>query len=89
MQRAEPNEDLVEVAIDGPDRVVRIGSQLSEGLKTELSEFLKKNLDVFAWSHEDMPGIDPAIISHRLNIDPAAKPVKQKKRNFAPERNKP
>jgi ribonuclease HI len=88
IQRAEPNEDLVEVAIGGPDRTVKIGSQLPEGLKTDLSEFLKKNADVFAWSHEDMPGIDPAIISHRLNIDPAAKPVKQKKRNFAPERNK-
>jgi hypothetical protein len=35
-----------------------------------------------------MPGIDLNIISHRLNIDPTAKPVKQKKRNFAPERNK-
>jgi hypothetical protein len=35
-----------------------------------------------------MPGIDPDIISHRLNIDPTARPVKQKKRNFAPERNK-
>jgi hypothetical protein len=88
MQRAELNEDLVEVAIDVPDRIVKIGSQLSEELKTELSEFLKKNVDVFAWSHEDMPGIDPAIISHKLNIEPAAKPVKQKKRNFAPEGNR-
>jgi hypothetical protein len=58
---------------------------LPEESKVTLSEFLKKNLDVFAWMHEGMPGIDPSIISHRLNIDPAAKPVKQRKRNFAPE----
>lgn len=34
-----------------------------------------------------MPGIDPSVITHRLNIDPTAKLVKQKKRTFAPERN--
>ncbi|KAJ9538325.1 hypothetical protein OSB04_031058 [Centaurea solstitialis] len=42
----------------------------------------------FAWSHEDMVGIDPNIISHKLNVDPTFKPVKQKRRKFAPERNK-
>ncbi|KAL5562596.1 hypothetical protein UlMin_032343 [Ulmus minor] len=42
--------------------------------------------DVFAWSHEDMPGIDPNVIVHRLNIDPNFKPIKQKRRNFNAER---
>ncbi|KAI3757912.1 hypothetical protein L6452_05456 [Arctium lappa] len=44
--------------------------------------------DCFAWTHEDMVGIDPSIISHKLNIDPSFKPVQQKRRKFAPERNK-
>ena len=35
-----------------------------------------------------MGGIDPAIITHRLNINPSFKPVKQKIRSFAPERQK-
>jgi hypothetical protein len=48
MQRGEPDEELVEVAIDGPDRVVKIGSQLPKESKIKLSKFLKKNLDVFA-----------------------------------------
>jgi hypothetical protein len=80
LQRAEPNEDLIEIAVDGPDRVLKIGSQLPEELKATLSEFLKKNLDVFAWTHEDMPGIDPAIISHRLNIDPLLSRSSRKKK---------
>jgi len=42
---------------------------------------------VFAWCHDDMPGIDPSVISHRLNVDPNYQPVKQKRRNFASERN--
>ncbi len=34
-----------------------------------------------------MPGIDPLIISHKLNVDPSLRLVKQKRRVFAPERN--
>ena len=35
-----------------------------------------------------MGGVDPAVITHRLNINPSFKPVKQKKRSFSPERQK-
>ena len=34
-----------------------------------------------------MPGIDLSVITHRLNICPSFKPVRQKKRVFALERN--
>ncbi|XP_033134290.1 uncharacterized protein LOC117127749 [Brassica rapa] len=34
----------------------------------------------------DMHGIDPEIIMHKLQVDPLHQPVKQKRRNFAPER---
>jgi hypothetical protein len=43
-------------------------------------------MEVFAWSHEDMPGISPKEIVHVLNVDLDMKPVKQKRRKFAPER---
>ena len=35
-----------------------------------------------------MPGIDPIIIVHRLNVNPASSPIRQKKRVFAQERDK-
>ena len=35
-----------------------------------------------------MGGVDPAVITHRLNVDPSFKSVKQKRRIFAPERQK-
>ena len=50
--------------------------------------FLKDNLDVFAWSHEDMLGILASIIQHCLNVDPEKKPVQQRRRVFSPKRNK-
>ena len=45
-------------------------------------------MEVFAWKQEDMGGIDPAVITHRLNVSPSFKPIKKKRRNFSPERQK-
>ena len=56
-------------------------------MKQNLVQFLRKSIDVFMWSHEDMLGIDPSVITHRLNVYPSSKPVRQKKRVFAPERD--
>ena len=49
-------------------------------------KFLKDNLDVFAWSHEDMVGVDPSVMCHHLNISPEARPVRQKRRALDPTR---
>ena len=35
-----------------------------------------------------MPGIDPSVIVHRLNVLPSFSPIRQKKRVFAQERDK-
>ena len=51
-------------------------------------ELLTANADVFAWSAADMSGIPPETITHRLNVDPTMRPVRQKKRSFAPERQR-
>ena len=40
---------------------------------------------MFAWTHVDMTGIRPTHSSHRLNVTPSAKLVKQKVRRFHPD----
>ena len=60
---------------------------LSPKMRARLIQFLKENLDVFAWSHEDMPGIAPEIIQHKLNVNPDRKPVQKRRRVFAPKRD--
>ena len=47
------------------------------GEKLELVEFLKTNLDVFAWDASDIPGISPELACHRLNVNPEVVPRKQ------------
>lgn len=39
---------------------------------------LKEYKDVFAWTYEDMPGLDPELVEHHLVLYPEATPVKQK-----------
>ena len=87
--RPEPSEELKPIQLDDhPEHLAYIGSKLAEDLKSLLIRFLKQNMDVFTWKQEDMGGIDPAIITHRLNVSPSFKPVKQKRRSFEPERQK-
>ena len=69
---AEPIEALENIPLDERNlgRYTRVGADLEGKNKKVLVQFLKKNIDVFAWSHEDMPGIDPSVIdrkSTRLN----------------------
>ena len=45
-----------------------IETSMKEKTKQDLVQFLKKSMDVFAWSHEDMHGIDPNVITYRLNM---------------------
>ena len=53
-------EDLVKVIIrDDPEKFFKIGSQLPHQEKEELIEFLKRNIDVFAWNAYEAPGVDP------------------------------
>ena len=67
--------------------MTRIGMILSPEMRTKLVQFLKDNLDVVAWSHEDMLGISPKVIQHKLNVDSERKPVQQRRRVFALKRN--
>ena len=87
--RSEPSEELKPVPLDdNPKHLAYIGSKLTEDLRSLLTHFLKQNKDVFAEKQADMGGIDPAIITHRLNVGPPSKLVKQKRRSFALERQK-
>ena len=55
--------------------MLKIGKNLSEEIQGAITEFSRQNLDVFAWAHSDMEGIDPS-----------RKPVRQKRRAMDAER---
>ncbi|XP_062171169.1 uncharacterized protein LOC133876964 [Alnus glutinosa] len=82
-----PTGDLEDVVIGPQNRKLRVSAQLPTTEKKKLVEYLWDHIDVFAWEHNEMPGIDPSVIEHQLNVDRNCRPVKQRKRTFAPERN--
>ena len=73
----EPIEVLEDVSLDekSPERSTRVGADLEGRIKKDLICFLRKSIDVFAWSHKDMPGIDLGVITYCLNVYPSSKPV--------------
>ena len=63
MVEKEPPKPMVEVEnielVEGdPSKTTKVGKELQRSLNDKLVKFLKKNLDVFAWSHDHMLGMD-------------------------------
>ena len=63
---ARPTEVLEDILLqeNDPEKFTRIGTSMKEKMREDLIQFLRKSIDVFAWSHDDMPGIDPSVITH-------------------------
>ena len=78
------NIELIDFGVPDQPREIRIGSSLSHDERSGLIDLLKSYLDVFAWSYEDMLGLDPTIVQYHLPILPHARPVKQKLRRLHP-----
>ena len=61
---------------DIAEQKVLLGSQLSEEQEKTLTRFLFNNKDVFAWSANDLCGVNRDVIEHSLNVDPSFRPRK-------------
>jgi hypothetical protein len=63
---------------DIADQRVLLGSQLSDEQEKTLIRFLFNNKDVFAWTANDLCGVNRDVIEHSLNVDPSFRPRKQR-----------
>ena len=62
------------------DRYFQVGSSMKDCDKIKMLLFLIQNVDMFAWSPYEVPGVDLEFIVHKLNVDPSFPPKKQKPR---------
>ena len=53
--------------------------------KEKLIEFLRRNIDVFAWSAYEAPRVNPNCICDHLNVNPSIIPKKQLPRHLSKE----
>ena len=71
-------EDLEKIVIDDDlEKFFQVGAQLPPKEKEKLVEFLRRNIDVFAWSAYEAPRVDPNFICRHLNANPSVTPKKQ------------
>ena len=78
-QRVSPatrDAEIVDFGTTNQPRELRIGLDLSTDERDGLPRLLRLYLDVFAWSYEDMPSLDPSIVKHYLPLLPHVKPIK-------------
>ena len=70
-------EDLEKVLVGiDPERFFQVGLELPPQEKEMLIDFLKKNVDVFAWDAYEAPRVDQDFICHHLNVNPFVTPKK-------------
>ena len=79
-------EDLMKDTIgDDPEKFFQIGSQLPQQEREELVEFLKQNINVFAWNAYEAPRVDLEFICYHLNVNSSIVPKKQPPRRPSKE----
>ncbi|XP_056691831.1 uncharacterized protein [Spinacia oleracea] len=84
-----PAEGTEEIELEEgvEERTVRIGTDIDLSLRVNIIGLLREHADIFAFSADEIPGIDPSVMVHRLNVNREVRPVKQKKRTFSTEKN--
>ena len=81
-------EELEEIDLrdgEGTARPVFVSKSMEPNARANLVALLRKYSDVFAWHYNEMPGLDPKLVSHHLDVFPNSKPVKQPQRKYHPD----
>ena len=61
-------DPLEEIELDGPERITYLSFLLSNEEREQERLTLLQNIEVFAWKHSDMVGINLTMASHKLNV---------------------
>uniref|UniRef100_A0A2N9I1I7 Integrase catalytic domain-containing protein n=1 Tax=Fagus sylvatica TaxID=28930 RepID=A0A2N9I1I7_FAGSY len=69
----------------GVSKPISISMSLSAEERKCLIDLLHEYKDVFAWDYDEMPGIDPGLVAHSLNVEPGTRPMVQPMRTFHTE----
>jgi len=69
---------VVNLGVGYEKKEVKVGTSMTTPIRDELVVLLRNYKDVFAWSYQDMLGLNPNIVQHRFPLKPKCSPVKQK-----------
>ena len=63
----------INLGTDDEPKMVQMGNTLTASKIDALVTLLKEFKEVFAWSYEDMPGINTDIVQYYISTDPTMK----------------
>uniref|UniRef100_A0A2N9F828 Retrotransposon gag domain-containing protein n=1 Tax=Fagus sylvatica TaxID=28930 RepID=A0A2N9F828_FAGSY len=67
--------EIINLADEGEEpREVKIGTRCTTEQKEALIALLREFHEIFAWSYQDMPGLDTDIVVHKIPLKPECKP---------------
>ncbi|KAI5410058.1 hypothetical protein KIW84_055513 [Lathyrus oleraceus] len=67
IQPFEEQIELVNLGSEDNVKEVKIRSRMCPDVKKGLIDLLQEYSDMFAWSYQDIPGLDSKIVEHRLS----------------------
>ena len=85
MKPHQEETELVNLGTGEEKKEVKVGTGMTAPIRQGLITLLEEYQDVFAWSYQDMPGLDSDIVQHKLPLNLGSSPVKQKLRRMKPE----
>ena len=78
---SKPNTEELEIinlAEKGEEpKEVKIGTRFTAEQREAFITLLREFREIFAWSYQDMPGLDTNIVVHKIPLKSECKPVKQ------------
>jgi len=82
MKPHQEETEIVNLGVGNEKKEVKVGTGMTIPICDELVALLRDYQDIFAWSYQDMPGLNPGILQHRLPLNPGCSPVKQELRRM-------
>lgn len=75
---------MINLGSEEDRKEVKIGASLVPDVKENMIDFIREYTNVFAWSYQDMSGLDIDIVEHYLPLKSGCPPVKHKLRRTCP-----
>jgi len=85
MKPHQEETKIVNLGFGSERKWVKVGTGMTTPIHDELVALLRDYQDIFAWSYQDMLGLNPDIVQHRLPLNFSFSSVKQKLRRMKPE----
>ena len=65
MKPHQEEMEIVNLGVGKERKEVKVDTGMTAPIHDELVALLRDYQDIFAWSYQDMPGLNPDIVQHR------------------------